>query len=301
LIQINWLIAPRVKLQIKVGSGVGKVTMDFVSLFVLFIVIVSTLQPLMQAHLEAMRPARKIAAIEKERGSRVITMIHRQETRRLFSVLVSRMIDLEDAQKIIPAIKETPADTPIDLVLHTPGGMVLAAMQIARAIHAHPAKVTVHVPVYAMSGGTLIALAADEITMDSFSVLGPIDPQLAGLPAATLVEVKGEKPTAELHDLTLILANVAEKALRQVKTGALELVSDKMPEAQAKALIEKLAGGQWTHDYALTAKEAQELGLPVKSGIPRSILNLMKLYPQPVRQVPSIEFLPRQPAGKHAA
>ncbi|HVO95283.1 MAG TPA: ATP-dependent Clp protease proteolytic subunit [Terriglobales bacterium] len=275
--------------------------MDYFSFFILFLVIVSTLQPLLQARFEAMRRARQIAAIEKERGSRVITMIHRQETRWFFSVPVSRMIDLEDAQQIIPAIKETPADTPIDLILHTPGGMVLAAMQIARAINAHPTKVTVHVPVYAMSGGTLIALAADEIVMDSFSVLGPIDPQLAGIPAASIVEVKAEKPIAEINDLTLIFASMSEKALKQLKAGAFELIADKMPDEQAKALADKLTSGQWTHDYGLTAKEAQSLGLNVKTGISSSILDLMKLYPQPVRQLPSIEFLPRTPAGRRTA
>jgi ClpP class serine protease len=274
--------------------------MDFFSLLILFVVIASTLQPLLQGRYQAMQRARQIAAIEKERRSRVITMIHRQETRSFFSVPVSRMIDLEDAQQIIPAIKETPADTPIDLILHTPGGMVLAAMQIARAVNAHPAKVTVHVPVYAMSGGTLIALAADEIVMDTFSVLGPIDPQLAGLPAASFVEVKAEKPIAELNDLTLIFASMGEKALKQVKAGALELVADKMPEEQAKALVDKLAGGQWTHDYGLTATEAQKLGLRVKTGIPSSILDLMQLYPQPVRQSPAIEFIPRFPAKRSA-
>jgi len=92
--------------------------------------------------------------------------------------IVSRHIDLEDAQTIIAAIKATPDDVPIDLVIHTPGGLVLAAMQIARAVEAHKAKVTVYVPVYAMSGGTLIALAADEIVLGEFSVLGPIDPQM---------------------------------------------------------------------------------------------------------------------------
>jgi ClpP class serine protease len=274
--------------------------MDFFSLLILFVVIASTLQPLLQGRYQAMQRARQIAAIEKERRSRVITMIHRQETRWFFSVPVSRMIDLEDAQQIIPAIKETPADTPIDLILHTPGGMVLAAMQIARAVNAHPAKVTVHVPVYAMSGGTLIALAADEIAMDSFSVLGPIDPQLAGLPAASLVEVKAQKPIAEINDLTLIFASMGEKALKQVKAGALELLADKMPEERAKTLVDKLAGGQWTHDHALTAKDAQELGLNVKTGIPSSIIRLMQLYPQPVRQLPSIEFLPQVPTRRSA-
>jgi ClpP class serine protease len=270
--------------------------MDVFSLFILFVLIVSTLQPMAQAHYRAMLRARQIAAIEKERGSRVITMIHRQETRSFFSIPVSRMIDLEDAQQIIPAIRQTPPDKPIDLILHTPGGVLLAAMQIARALKAHPSKVTVHVPVYAMSGGTLLALAASEIVMDDFSVLGPIDPQLMGVPAASLVEVKKEKPIAEINDLTLILASISEKALKQVKAGALELIGTRFSPERANGLIDKLAGGQWTHDYAITAKEALDLGLNVKSGIPASVMQLMQLYPQPVRTMPSIEFLPIAPA-----
>jgi ClpP class serine protease len=94
--------------------------------------------------------------------------------------------------------------------VHTPGGLVLAAMQIARAVEAHKAKVTAYVPVYAMSGGTLIALAADEIVLGEFSVLGPIDPQIAGLPAAS--KARDSKPVESVFDLTLVLADVAEKA-----------------------------------------------------------------------------------------
>lgn len=264
-------------------------------LFILFL-LVTTVQPALQARTQQTRRARQIALIEKERGSRVITMIHRQETQRLFSIPVSRMIDLEDAQQIIPAIQSTPPGTPIDLILHTPGGMVMAALQIARALKAHASHVTVHVPVYAMSGGTLLALAADEIVMDAFSVLGPIDPQIAGIPAASIVAVKREKPIAEVNDLTLIFADMSEKALKQVKAGALELIGDDMPKEQAVALVEKLAGGTWTHDYALTADEARSLGMRIKGGIPPSILELMRLYPQPVRHVPSVDFLPVSPS-----
>lgn len=248
------------------------------------------LQPIIQGRLLAAARAQHIARIERERGSRVITMIHRQETRSLLGMPVSRMIDLEDAQRIIPAIEETPKDTPIDLVLHTPGGMVLAAMQIARALKAHPAKVTVHVPVYAMSGGTLIALAADEIVMGSFSVLGPIDPQISGIPAASIVAARRDKPIAELSDLTLVFSDIAEKALRQVKKGAVELLIEHIDRPRAEEMAERLAGGYWTHDYALTAEEAAELGLPVKLGLPKPVLDLMRLYPQPVRQVPSVDF-----------
>jgi ClpP class serine protease len=150
-----------------------------------------------------MRRAQAIRAIEKLHGSRVITMIHRQEKRSLFGLSVARHIDLEDAQTIIAAIKDTPEDMPIDFVIHTPGGLVLAAMQIARAVEAHKAKVTVYVPVYAMSGGTLIALAANEIVLGEFSVLGPIDPQIAGLPAASIVKARDSKPVDSVFDFDL--------------------------------------------------------------------------------------------------
>lgn len=266
--------------------------MEYFGIIIAIIFAIATLQPMLQGRLLATQRQQQIRRIERERGSRVITMIHRQETRNLLGFQVARMIDLEDAQVIIPAIEETPGDTPIDLILHTPGGMVLAAMQIARAIKAHPSRVTVHVPVYAMSGGTLIALAADEIVMGTFSVLGPIDPQISGIPAASLVDVVKAKPIAEVNDLTLIFANIAGKALKQVKAGAVELMDDRLDLPRAEALAEKLAGGYWTHDYALTAREAKELGLPVRVGLSPEVLQLMKLYPQPVRHSPSVEFLP---------
>src|SRR5690349_19694520 len=254
---------------------------DFSSLFWIFIVIM-VLQPLLTARWYVLRRAQAIRAIEKLHGTRVITMIHRQEKRSLFGFSVSRHIDLEDAQTIIAAIKDTPEDMPIDFVIHTPGGLVLAAMQIARAVD---------VPVYAMSGGTLIALAANEIVLGEFSVLGPIDPQIAGLPAASIVKARDSKPVDNVFDLTLVLADVAEKALVQVKQGAVELLTPRMEHSAAEALAAKLAGGHWTHDYALTAQEARALGLPVKVGMPREIMTLMSLYPQPIQRS-GVEYLP---------
>lgn len=263
---------------------------DVSTLFwILFAVL--ALQPILTARLFTARRAAAIRAIEAKNRSRVITMIHRQESRSLFGMRVSRHIDLEDAQSIIAAIKETPPTMPIDLIIHTPGGLVLAAMQIARAVEAHPAKVSVYVPVYAMSGGTLIALAADEIVLGEFSVLGPIDPQIAGLPAASIVRARDLKPIATIWDITLVLADVSEKALAQVKKGAVELLTPQMEQSKAEALAEQLAGGHWTHDYALTADEATKLGLPIRVGIPSEVLDLMKLYPQPVQRT-GVEYLP---------
>ena len=266
--------------------------MSITDIFWLFFMF-TALQPLLrQRMLEAMR-TRKIAQIERDRNSRVILLVHRQETMRLLGFPLMRYIDVNDSEDVLRAIHMTDDEVPLDIVLHTPGGLVLAALQIARAIRAHKAKVTVFVPHYAMSGGTLIALAADEIVMCRHSVLGPIDPQLGQSPAASLLKVVEQKPIAEIDDQTLVLADVGRKAIAQVKTAAKELLADKMPEDKAQALAEKLSTGQWTHDYPISPAEAKALGLPVSTDMPDVVLELMTLYPQPVRsQGGGVEYLP---------
>ena len=248
------------------------------------------------------RRNKQIRLIESNHGSRVITMIHRQDTGRIVGIPTSKMINLEDAQTIIEGIQSTPKDRPIDLILHTPGGMVLAAMQIARAIRAHPGKVTVYVPIYAMSGGTLLALAADEVVLGEFSVLGPVDPQLGGVPAASFLAAREAKDINEVGDLTLVVADVSEKAIEQVRSGIVELLLDRVGQEKAVAIAEKMATGTWTHDYGITASEAEELGFPVRVGMPNEILKLMTLYPQPVQMSSSVEYLPvrepRRPFGE---
>jgi len=266
--------------------------MGITDIFWLFFMF-SALQPMLrQRMLEAMR-TRKMSQIERQRGSRVILLIHRQETMRLLGFQMARYIDINDSEEVLRAIHMTDADVPLDIVLHTPGGLLLAALQIARAIRAHKAKVTVFVPHYAMSGGTLIALAANEIVMCHHSVLGPIDPQLGQQPAASLLKVVEQKPIAEIDDQTLVMADVGRKAIAQVKHAAETLLTDRMPADRAEALAEKLATGTWTHDYPIFAAEAKELGLPVSTDMLNEVLELMTLYPQPTRsQQAGVEYLP---------
>ena len=267
--------------------------MSIGDLFWLFFIF-SAIQPMLrQRMLEAMR-VRKIAQLESERKSRVILLVHRQETMRLLGFPVARYIDINDSEDVLRAIQMTDEDVPLDLVLHTPGGLVLAALQIAKAVREHKAKVTVFVPHYAMSGGTLIALAADEIVMCKHSVLGPIDPQLGQSPAASVIKVIEEKPVGRIDDQTLVLADVGRKAIAQVKQAASELLTRRLPAQQATELAEKLTAGTWTHDYPIWASTAKSLGLPVSTDMPNGVLELMKLYPQPVRMQSGggVEYLP---------
>ncbi len=230
----------------------------------------------------------------EKRGSNVIAMIHRQESIGLFGIPFYRFISIEDSEQVLRAIRMTPKDQPIDLIIHTPGGLVLAATQIAKALKDHPAKTTVIVPHYAMSGGTLIALAADEIIMDPNAVLGPVDPQLMNYPAPSILNAVKKKEPKDVDDQTLILADIAEKAINQVRQFVYELLRDKMGDEKAKEVAKILTEGRWTHDYPITVEVAKELGLNVSTDVPQEVYELMELYPQPIMQRPSVEFVPRR-------
>jgi ClpP class serine protease len=262
-----------------------------VSIIFWALLIFVIVQPLLrQRVLESMRQ-RKISQIERVRGSRLILLVHREERVSLLGLPIVRYIDMNDSEEVMRAIQLTDPNMPLDLVLHTPGGLYLAATQIARALTGHKGKVTVFVPHYAMSGGTLIALAADEIVMCRHSVLGPLDPQVDGLPAASLLRVVEQKPVAEIDDETLVLADIAQKALEQLERTVAQLLADHMDVTRAKELANTLTSGRWTHDYAISADEALSLGLPVKTEMPTEVLELLALYPQPIRGV-SVEYLP---------
>ena len=231
-------------------------------------------------------------------------MIHRQESISLLGIPLRRFIDVEDSEQVLRAIRLTPDTVPIDLVAHTPGGLVLASEQIARALHKHPAKVTVLVPHYAMSGGTLLALAADEILMDDNAVLGPVDPQIGQWPAASVIKVAESKPIERVNDETLILADLSRKAQKQIKEFVLSMLLDDFAADRANELADQLTSGEWTHDYPLTIEVLSEFGLPVKTELPVEVYELMDLYPQVPGQRPSVQYVPmpyRDPGSRESS
>lgn len=232
-----------------------------------------------------------IGRFQNERKSRVIALIHRQESQSILGVHVSTYINIEDSEAILRAIRLTPDDEPIDLILHTPGGMVLAAEQIAKALADHKGKVSVFIPHYAMSGGTLLAMAATEIVMDPNAVLGPVDPQIGDMAAASILKAV-EIKKAKSDDQTLMLADMAAKARVRVASFVADLLSRRLPRKRAQALAVELSEGRWTHDFPITVNVARQMGFPVSTNMPRLVYELMDLYPQANTRRPSVIYVP---------
>jgi len=239
-----------------------------------------------------------LAKLGKSRGTQVITLIHRQETISFLGIPLARYIDIDDSERVLRAIRSAQKNVPIDIILHTPGGLALAATQIAMALKSHPAKKTVIVPHYAMSGGTLIALASDKIIMDPHAALGPVDPQLGdaqgSYPATSLLEVVSKKKIDEIDDKTLIYAEEAKKAMSQMRRLIGDILDGKCDKEKQDAIIEEFVSGKYTHDRPFMAEQARSLlGDCVETDVPEEVYSLMDLYRMEAgRSRPGVEYVP---------
>ena len=265
--------------------------MEFLNLLWILVVIALLVPFIRQKMIESAR-IRLMRALEAKHSSRVIALIHRQESMSFLGFRLARYIDIQDSEQVLRAIKLTDPSLPIDLILHTPGGLELATEQIANALARREGKVTVFVPHYAMSGGTLLALVADEIVMDENAVLGPVDPQIGQYPAVSILNVVKTKDINKIDDETLILADIAHKAVDQVKDTVRRLACCVYTQEEAARLSDELASGRWTHDYPITVEEAKALGLKVTTEMPDEIYHLMNLYPQAAQRRPSVAYIP---------
>ena len=267
------------------------------NIWVILFLILFLVPMLQRRYLEQSR-RRLLVKMGKRRKSVVVTLIHRQEVLSFLGIPLARYIDIDDSEQVLRAIRTTPKDVPIDLILHTPGGLALAATQIALALKAHPARKTVIIPHYAMSGGTLIALAVDEIIMDPHAALGPVDPQLGdrngSYPATSLVKLLEKKKIDEVDDKTIVLADQAQKALNQMDGLVRTILDGKCDEEKAVVIIEEFVSGKYTHDHPFLAEDAKRLlGDCVTTDVPAEVYDLMKLYRMEVaRRRPGAEYVP---------
>ena len=220
------------------------------------------------------RRARLIRELEEERGTRVLTLIHRKEP--WSSGDDEPEIVLEDSEVILQQVRETPTDKPIDFIVHTEGGLTFAADLMAMALRYHKAKVTVMVPFYAMSDGTYLVLAADEIMMEKCSILAPVEPLVDDMAANAVMGILKRKPIETISDRTILLAEAARMETENAKEFVKWLLIDKMNEEQATQVANFLVGGFMASTTPITLDVARAIGLNVLEGVPDKVHQLFE-------------------------
>ena len=137
-------------------------------------------------------------------------------------------INDNDMNGFMNTVRGLDCENGLDLVLHTPGGSPMAAEAIVKYLRSKFGKnIRVIVPHMAMSAGTMIACSAKEIIMGKQSSLGPIDPQLNGIPAYSI--------QSEFEDAKIDLANGTQNF------NYWRLLLSKYPAAYVKMAMDAIA------------------------------------------------------------
>jgi ClpP class serine protease len=231
-----------------------------------------------------------IARMEQQRGSRVLCVIHND-------MMESDSVDLLTTEDVLTALYALDPHTPLDIILHTPGGLAYQGMQLARAIKSHKGKKTVFVPFYAMSAGTIMTLAADEIVMSDHAALGPIDTQIyvpsigMRFPTRAILSVLETKPKKKISDDVLEIAIQCQRDMAEHHNNAMELMVGTYASGVANKIAHHLNDGDLTHAYPLTYKSAKALGLKVSNAMPPEPLEILRIFRRD-RTARSVLFCP---------
>ncbi|WP_291844896.1 hypothetical protein [Maricaulis sp.] len=202
-----------------------------------------------------------------------------------------QQIAFDEAFEAVASIRQANPRAKIVVVLHTLGGYARPAHMIALALKQHLAKarekghynpkrepqVVAYVPYVAMSGGTMIALAADKVVMDPTASLGPIDTIYGGFPTEAYKELLAQKGPLATQDVLVMLAHEAEKYDRYAGKVARDIVNPvhRVDEKVEHHIADTLSAGTLSHSQAITPKDAKGLGVNVSTKIPDLIYGLV--------------------------
>ena len=184
-------------------------------------------------------------------------------------------INLEEALAVVQTIRGVPDDRPIHLILHTLGGLSIAGEMIAQAIKLHKASVTAYIPYYAMSAGTVIALATERVVFGRGAALGPIDSQYYGFPVDSYIDMLKRKRARHIDDATLLIALSAKKVIADDEKVLCDLINKKHGHGDPCKIARYLASGIHNHGYRVTFDKAKQLGINVATGVPQEYFELV--------------------------
>ena len=209
----------------------------------------------------------KLRRIAIRTGRNVLLIKHTRQD--LFNM---SMIDQNTLMKVSKAMQEF-GGKPFDLFIHSPGGDVFASFFISRLFKEYPGQIRTFVPIYSMSGGTILALSGDEIYMNSTSCLGPVDPQLGNLfkfGSAKQWDYIMKKKGTKAEDSTFSMALMGRQYTKSIANHVDDLLDGKMSQKNKGNFVRFLTSGEVEHAYNLTANQLIKLGLKINN-IPEDI------------------------------
>lgn len=224
----------------------------------------------------------KLKEYEENHETKVIFINHKYENGMYGISFFSsyQALVMEDSKQFIDIMRTLDDDTHITLILNTTGGSLSAAEIIIHSLATHKGKLTTYIPYKAMSAGTLIALASDEIYMDKNAYCGQCDPQIfGGFSACNIIKYCDEFSSSPMiGGFAKLVKSQAETSMNRIK-NVVKWINDQKNSGYDIELIEEhLLEGKFDHDMPLFTKDLENILPNIKTGIPDDIMDLYKLF-----------------------
>ena len=190
-------------------------------------------------------------------------------------------IGYEEAFEHVSQIEQAPDSVNIIVLLHTLGGYAMPSHAIASALRArskrleksgekHHGKVYAYVPYVAMSGGTIVALAADEIVMGPTASLGMIDAQLM-FSIESFKRLREDKAPGEISDFYYLLANEALKYENHANAACRKTLNPAHAKKEGVDVIAELSDGSRPHSETVDIEQAKAWGIKAARDFPEKV------------------------------
>lgn len=203
-------------------------------------------------------------------------MVIKHTTADLFS---QTMINQKTLKKIQEALIKFKGKD-FDLILWTPGGEIFAATYISRMLRQYHGKIRSFVPIYSMSGGTLLALSTDEIYMNDISCLGAVDPKLGNLfkfgsarSWKEIIKLKGNKA----DDQSIAFKHMGEQYTKSIRENIKLLLKDKVDSKNLNKVTKLLTSGEVEHAFNFTKEILKSQGLRINDINDETNIMIIKL------------------------
>ena len=225
----------------------------------------------------------KIKKYEKTNNTNIIFIVDNfwsEKEYSLYSFLNKYIIDINDELTFMKRFSEIRNSDNIDLIIHSTGGCVSSSDIITNILLQHKGYIKSFIPMFAFSAATHISLTANEIIMNKFSQLGPVDTQY------DISETEKEEMYVGVNSIINIvkkkgLENVDDRYLLHYFEGLKyhedsvrnlhRILDGKYSRRTVKKIISEFNNGNYPHSKPFNLYELKEIGLKINNNIPYKI------------------------------
>ena len=236
----------------------------------------------------------RIRRIEKEDKTNIIFLIDEfWENNKIDPRLENHIIDTDDDEKFIEVIHDIQnnrENKSLSIVIYTRGGSIESSDMIVDILLNYVEPVRIYIPTFAYSAGTMIALCGDELYMNKYSIMGPVDPQISysvdektddDASSRCLMQLIEDKNIDEISD-DIYLKAVESKFLHEDNIENIKNIITKrnlnLSKRRKKTILKEFGSGLHPHHKPFNIDKIKALGLPVVCPVPSKYNLLLDSY-----------------------